>query len=158
MTELIDGIFIGCSMNHCMGDGSSFWQFLNSWSEIHRHGVIPRPPILQRWFPDNCEIPINLPFNDPDEFISRHESPVLLERFFHFSPETIARLKSKANEESKTDTISSFQALTALVWRSITRARRLSTNQVTSCRMSANNRSRMNPPLSPYYFGNVYVV
>ncbi|XP_071932942.1 protein ENHANCED PSEUDOMONAS SUSCEPTIBILITY 1-like [Coffea arabica] len=31
VTELIDGIFIGCSMNHMVVDGTSLWHFLNSW-------------------------------------------------------------------------------------------------------------------------------
>ena len=36
VTELIDGIFIGCTLNHCVVDGSSFWHFFNTWSEISR--------------------------------------------------------------------------------------------------------------------------
>ncbi|GFZ16146.1 HXXXD-type acyl-transferase family protein [Actinidia rufa] len=36
VTELVDGFFIGCSMNHAVADGSSFWDFFNSWSEISR--------------------------------------------------------------------------------------------------------------------------
>jgi hypothetical protein len=34
ITELIDGIFVGCSMNHCIVGGTSYWHFFNSWSEI----------------------------------------------------------------------------------------------------------------------------
>ncbi|KAI5319297.1 hypothetical protein L3X38_039005 [Prunus dulcis] len=30
VTELVDGIFIGCTMNHCVVDGSSFWHFFNT--------------------------------------------------------------------------------------------------------------------------------
>ncbi|BFG38840.1 hypothetical protein CerSpe_251140 [Prunus speciosa] len=29
ITELVDGIFIGCTMNHSVVDGSSFWHFFN---------------------------------------------------------------------------------------------------------------------------------
>jgi len=35
VTELLDGIFIGVSMNHVLVDGTSFWHFWNTWSEIH---------------------------------------------------------------------------------------------------------------------------
>lgn len=35
VTELIDGVFIGCSINHAVVDGTSFWHFWNVWSEIH---------------------------------------------------------------------------------------------------------------------------
>ncbi|KAB2626484.1 hypothetical protein D8674_020102 [Pyrus ussuriensis x Pyrus communis] len=31
VTELVDGIFIGCTMNHSVVDGSSFWHFFNTW-------------------------------------------------------------------------------------------------------------------------------
>ncbi|XP_024626560.1 uncharacterized acetyltransferase At3g50280 [Medicago truncatula] len=36
VTELIDGIFIGCSFNHAVIDGKSVWHFINSWAEISR--------------------------------------------------------------------------------------------------------------------------
>ncbi|XP_043700456.1 protein ENHANCED PSEUDOMONAS SUSCEPTIBILITY 1-like [Telopea speciosissima] len=80
----------------------------------------------------------------------------LRERFFHFSSQSVANLKAKANAEYNTTAISSFQALSALVWRSVTRARRhLLSHQKTTCRLAINNRLRLNPPLSPNYFGNL---
>ncbi|KAI9106654.1 hypothetical protein K1719_022182 [Acacia pycnantha] len=117
VTELMDGVFIGCSMNHCLGDGTSYWKFFNAWSEIFR--------ALEA---DN---------ND----------------------ESIAKLKAKANRESNSTKISSFQSLSALVWRCITRARSPPRDQKTSCRLAANNRSRMEPSLPEEYFGNsIHVV
>ncbi|CAN6682179.1 unnamed protein product [Malus baccata var. baccata] len=164
VTELVDGIFIGLSMNHSLGDGTSFWLFFNVWSEIfqaqaqegHDHFVanISRPPVLKRWFPDGHGPIINLPFKHSDEFIGRFEAPPLRERMFHFSSESIAKLKAKANAESNTTKISSFQSLSALLWRTITRARCLAPDQGTSCRLAANNRGRIDPPLSGDYFGN----
>lgn len=158
VTELIDGIFIGCSVNHSIVDGSSFWHFFNMWSEIFQGKgddvSISRPPVLNRWFPDGHGPALSLPFTHHDQFLSPFEAPLLKERMFHFSSESIARLKAKANAESNTNKISSFQSLSALVWRCITRARNLPHDQVTCCRMAINNRSRLNPPLSPDYFGN----
>ncbi|KAM3710360.1 hypothetical protein ACB098_01G025200 [Castanea mollissima] len=142
VTELKDGIFIGCSMNHCI--------FQAQGNNIS----ITRPPIHKRWFPDGVSPIINLPFTHQDEFISRFESPKLRERMFQFSSESIAKLKAKVNAESNTNKISSFQTLSVLVWRSITRVRCLPHDQVTHCRLSINNRSRMEPPLSNDYFGN----
>ncbi|KAL6317477.1 hypothetical protein AAG906_030230 [Vitis piasezkii] len=107
-------------------DGTSFWHFLNAWSEIfnaqEKNTSISRPPILKRWFPDGCGPVVSLPFTHHDQFISRFEAPILRERIFHFSSESIAKLKAKANAECNSNKISSFQALSALVWRSITRA------------------------------------
>ncbi|KAI9106416.1 hypothetical protein K1719_021944 [Acacia pycnantha] len=166
VTELIDGVFIGCTMNHCLGDGTSYWRFFNAWSEIFRaleadnnDGVfipISRPPIHNRWFPEGCGPLINLPFKHHDEFISRFESPVLRERIFHFTAKSVAKLKAKANRESNITKISSFQSLSALVWRCITRARSHPRDQRTRCTMAANHRSRIEPPLPEEYFGNVY--
>ncbi|XP_058070167.1 protein ENHANCED PSEUDOMONAS SUSCEPTIBILITY 1-like [Magnolia sinica] len=157
-TELTDGVFLGCSFNHVVGDGTSFWRFLNAWSEISRSqggiGHISHPPVIQRCFLDVDKSLIRLPFSNPDEFIERYETPPLRERIFHFAPKAIAQLKSKANNECKTDKISSFQALCALVWRSIIRARGFPLDQKTSCRLAIGNRPRLQPPLSPDYFGN----
>ncbi|KAL2326825.1 hypothetical protein Fmac_020252 [Flemingia macrophylla] len=166
VTELVDGVFVGCSMNHSVGDGTSFWNFFNTWSEIfqfqtqehhHEHVIdvpISRQPVLYRWFPKGCSPPINLPFKHHDEFIRRFEPPKLRERIFHFTAESIAKLKTKANMESSTIKISSFQSLAAHVWRCITRARRALYTESTTCLLVANSRSRMEPPLPQEYFGN----
>ncbi|WJX41386.1 hypothetical protein P8452_28746 [Trifolium repens] len=123
VTELVDGVFVGCSMNHCIGD-------------------------------EDYGPPTNLPFKHHQEFISEYKSPILRDRFFHFTKDYIAKLKSKANNEFNTTKISSFQALSAHVWRCVTRARQLTNNQKTSCKLAINNRSRMEPPLPKEYFGN----
>ncbi|XP_050234614.1 uncharacterized acetyltransferase At3g50280-like [Mercurialis annua] len=157
VTDLVDGVFIGCSMNHVMGDGSSFWQFLNSFSEVFqaegKNITISRPPVLKRWFPDGYGPIVNLPFTDHQQFLSHYEPPLLKERMFHFSSESIAKLKAKANTNI-TSKISSFQALSAFIWRCITRARDLPRDQITNCRLACNDRSRLNPPLPENYFGN----
>jgi len=131
------------------------------WSEIHRGEnidgkqiSISNPPLHKRWVPEGYGPAISFPFTNPDEFISRHEAPPLREKFFHFSSEFVARLKVKANEESNTEIISFFQALSALVWRSIIRANHLPHNQQTNCRLAMSNRPRLHPPLPETYFGN----
>ncbi|MCL7024898.1 hypothetical protein MKW94_026854 [Papaver nudicaule] len=179
VTELLDGIFVGCTFNHVVGDGTSYWKFFNSFAEItrklrtttskeagdHHHFdcSISHPPITKRLFLEGHEDTplVNLPYSHHKEFISRHEPPPLRERMFHFTAESIARLKAKANEEcdGKHIQISSFQALSALVWKSITRARNFPSGKKTSCKLAINNRQRMNPPLSENYFGNcIYAV
>ncbi|XP_027356367.1 uncharacterized acetyltransferase At3g50280-like [Abrus precatorius] len=162
VTELVDGVFVGCSMNHALCDGTSYWNFFNTWSEIfqaqsqgHEYDFpISHPPILKRWFPEGCDPLINLPFKHHDEFVSRFEAPLLRERIFHFSEESIAKLKARANSESNSTKISSFQSLAAHVWRSITRARGQPYGKRIRCYFTANNRTRMEPPLPREYFGN----
>ncbi|KAG9450769.1 hypothetical protein H6P81_010734 [Aristolochia fimbriata] len=160
VTELKDGVFIGCNFNHAVGDGTAFWNFFYAWGQMARIGEISRKPIIERFFLD-CKSPFYLPFSDLTQHLHRHVSPPLRERMFHFSADTMRSLKSKANaQRGTTNTISSFQALCALVWQSITRARRhLSMDQNTSCRLAINNRTRLDPPLSSDYFGNcIYAV
>ncbi|KAF9623072.1 hypothetical protein IFM89_036208 [Coptis chinensis] len=159
VTELIDGIFIGCSFNHAVGDGISFWNFLNTWSEVSRttgHNIpcISCPPITKRWFVNNQNQIINLPYTHHNEFIERYVAAPFKERMFHFSSQSMAQLKAKANAESNTTKVSSFQALAGLVWRSVTRARGLLADQKTTCWVATNDRSRLDPPLSENYFGN----
>ncbi|KAL0712618.1 hypothetical protein Bca4012_019596 [Brassica carinata] len=157
----MDGVFIGLSMNHAIGDGSSFWQFLNSLSEIFNSQEettnnkllrLKNPPIFREGSGPICSLPISR----HDESIRRTEPLVWKERIFHFSYETVRYLKSKANQECGTTTISYFQSLIAFVWRSITKARKLSNDQDNTCRLAAGNRSRMDPPLHMNTFG-VYV-
>ncbi|CAI9115810.1 OLC1v1016811C1 [Oldenlandia corymbosa var. corymbosa] len=160
ITELIDGIFIGPSINHMLMDGTSLWNFINSWSEIFdsrsNDVVLSRPPDLKRWFPDGYGPILWLPFSQPEEFITRYQNrlPEFKERIFHFSSESLQRLKAKANAECDSTSISTFQAMCAHVWRCITRARNLAPDQGTKCGFSVDNRSRISPPLSPEYFGN----
>ncbi|GAB2269603.1 hypothetical protein Dimus_004528 [Dionaea muscipula] len=178
VTELVDGVFVGCSINHVVADGISYWHFFNSWSEIHMKNkaapaaaaayndnnnnpiMISRPPIHERWLPDGYDPIIKLPFTHPDEFVSRYQAPELLrERIFHFSSESIAELKARANAElcgtkNTIKMISSFQALAALAWRCITRARSPPQDQETTCKLTVDNRRRLEPPLSQDYFGS----
>ncbi|KAK4348836.1 hypothetical protein RND71_031591 [Anisodus tanguticus] len=159
VTELIDGVFIGCSINHAVADGSSFWHFFNSFSQVFKQkqsiiNPISKLPIFNHWFPEGKGPFINLPYTHHDQFISRYEAPHMTERFFHFSTKSIKKLKAKANQECNTIKISSLQALSAHMWRSITRVRKFPCDQMTSCRMAINNRARLEPPLPEYYFGN----
>ncbi|KAM0008765.1 putative quinate O-hydroxycinnamoyltransferase [Helianthus debilis subsp. tardiflorus] len=161
VTELIDGIFIGCSINHMLVDGASFWHFFNSWSEVFQSkrkndllDPISRPPVIERWVPDGSGPILTLPFAHEDEFIDRPYPPVLRERIFRFSSDSLAKLKAKVNSECNTTKISTLQSLSALVWRCVTRARRFPADKETGCRLAVNNRSRLSPPLPENYLGN----
>ncbi|KAJ8435948.1 hypothetical protein Cgig2_023324 [Carnegiea gigantea] len=74
VTELLDGVFIGCSMNHVLGDGTSYWHFWNVWTEIHiangKDISVSRLPVHQRWFPDGYGPVALLPFTRPDQFVT----------------------------------------------------------------------------------------
>ncbi|KAK1436598.1 hypothetical protein QVD17_02380 [Tagetes erecta] len=159
VTELIDGIFIGLSINHMVVDGTSYWHFFNSWSEMFkskgRNSHISRPPILDRRIPVGSDPIVSLPFTHEDEFIDRPNHPLLRERIFHLSSDSLAKLKAKVNSECNTTTISTLQSLSAVVWRCVTRARRIPADQQTVCNLAINNRTRLSPPVPDNYFGNL---
>ncbi|KAI3673042.1 hypothetical protein L6452_39151 [Arctium lappa] len=152
VTELNDGIFIGGSVNHLIADGTSFWHFMAAWSETFRSKEQVR--CFKRRAIERYDPIINLPFTHHDQFIERFKHPLFKERFFHFSSATVSSLKAKANTECNTVKISSLQAVAALLWRCVTRIRRLSDESETICKLVVNNRCRVNPPLSDDYFGN----
>ncbi|KAJ0985378.1 hypothetical protein J5N97_003734 [Dioscorea zingiberensis] len=114
VTELADGLFIGCSLNHAVADGTSFWHFINSWSELCLNinsDQISFPPVIDPWFLDSHPSPISLPFADSNEFIRRPIFPPVTECFLHFSQRSLASLKAMANTEMGVNRISTLQAL-----------------------------------------------
>ncbi|KAM1224777.1 hypothetical protein ACFX2G_044575 [Malus domestica] len=155
-----------CTVNHTVVDGTSFWHFFNSWSEISRgFDFVSKPPILKRWLLDGTISPIRIPFSKiedqvSDKHIGNIRVPLLKERVFHFSKEKIAQLKAKANAEIQLENtkrkISSLQAVLVHLWRSIIRGSNgdLDPDKESSYRLLIGARSRMNPPLSQQYFGN----
>ncbi|OMO88204.1 Transferase [Corchorus capsularis] len=205
VTELGDGIFIGCSVNHSVADGTSFWNFFNTFAEICRKisnnqkvEKIARQPDFSR---DSALIsPAVLKVPEGGPKVTFNENEPLRERIFSFSREAILELKAKVNSKKEellingdfnaveifgkqsndkyyndngkdlteifekwllktaaipnTVEISSFQSLCALLWRAVTRARKLPSSKTTTFRMAVNCRHRLNPKLDPLYFGN----
>ncbi|XP_073125688.1 BAHD acyltransferase DCR [Henckelia pumila] len=186
VTELADGVFVGCSVNHAVADGTSFWNFFNTFAELSR-GVkrISRVPDFSRDSVLISPVVLKLPDGGPKVTFSA-DSPVR-EKIFRFTRESVLKLKSKVNNQKweidggveaaelmgkfSNDTlkfpdgklpwlrtavaeISSFQSLSALLWRGITRARKLPPSKKTTFRMAVNCRHRLEPKLDPLYFGN----
>ncbi|GAV56786.1 Transferase domain-containing protein [Cephalotus follicularis] len=198
VTELDDSIFIGCSVNHAVTDGTSFWNFFNTFAELHRQqSTVSRNPDFTRNSVLISKAILKLSQGGPT-VIFNHDEP-LRERIFSFSREAILKLKEKANikrqrncnvdvsinavefiGKQSNDTlfngsngkvtaileswfknaevvevdVSSFQSLSALLWRAVTRARKLPDSKTTTFRMAVNCRHRLNPKLDPLYFGN----
>lgn len=181
LTELGDGaIFIGCTVNHAMVDGTSFWHFFNSWAELCRGGS-PNTPDFRRNYFGNSKAVLRFATSAGPEVTFPVNAPVR-ERIFHFSPDTMRLLKSKANSSqenqkpslipgqeaeimgkqihdmrinTKGSEISSFQSLCAFIWQAVTRARQwLPSDYITTFRMAVNCRHRIEPRVSPNYFGN----
>ncbi|XP_020237265.1 uncharacterized acetyltransferase At3g50280 [Cajanus cajan] len=161
VTELLDGIFIGFSINHVVADGKSFWHFVNSYAEISRGSPkISKLPSFNRYFLDGVDRPIRFPFTTEEK---KQHSPNLkpqtpTERVFHFTKEKIAQLKSKANAEAHTDKISSLQALLTHLWCSVVRCQHVVPQEKVIYVLLIGARPRTVPPLSEEYFGNAAMV
>ncbi|XP_044461287.1 uncharacterized acetyltransferase At3g50280-like [Mangifera indica] len=183
VTELADGLFISCAVNHAVTDGTSFWNFFNTFAELAR-GMkkISKQPDFSR---DSVLIsPVVLRIPDGGLKVTFNEYEPLSERIFSLSRDSILKLKARVNNKTwidngdinaaelmekpsndpycntllkKTESnaeISSFQSLCALLWRAVTRARKLPASKTTTLRMAVNCRHRLNPKLDPLYFGN----
>ncbi|KAI9085394.1 hypothetical protein K1719_032650 [Acacia pycnantha] len=192
VTELADGVFIGCTVNHSLTDGTSFWHFFNTFAEICK-GVrkISKSPDFTRDTVFNSPAVLRVPDGGP-KLTFDAEQP-LRERVFHFSREAIQKLKLRANNggrngitdsteamgkqvndswktangvtngkitaanndvPARTAEISSFQSLSAQLWRSVTRGRKLGPSKTSTFRMAVNCRHRLRPKMDAYYFGN----
>ncbi|KAG7643733.1 Transferase [Arabidopsis suecica] len=201
VTELNDGVFIGCSVNHAVTDGTSLWNFINTFAEVSR-GVknVTRQPDFTRESVLISPAVLKVPQGGPK--VTFDENAPLRERIFSFSRESIQELKAVVNKKKwltvdngeidgvellgkqsndklngkengiltemleslfgRNDAvskpvaveISSFQSLCALLWRAITRARKLPSSKTTTFRMAVNCRHRLSPKLNPEYFGN----
>ncbi|KAE8722803.1 hypothetical protein F3Y22_tig00013565pilonHSYRG00004 [Hibiscus syriacus] len=183
-TELEDGVFIGCSVNHAVIDGTSFWNFFNTLADICRKisnndnesiEEIARRPDFSRDSVFISSAILKVPDGGPK--VTFNENEPLCERIFSFSRKAILELKANVNGDfnaveilgkqsndnkyytemapvSRTAVISSFQSLSALLWRAVTRARKLPASKTTTFRMAINCRHRLNPNMDPLYFGN----
>jgi hypothetical protein len=50
--------------------------------------VLP-PPVLERWLPYSCPVPIPLPFGKLEQIVQRFDGPLLEECFLAFSAKLI---------------------------------------------------------------------
>ncbi|WCJ31241.1 HXXXD-type acyl-transferase family protein [Euphorbia peplus] len=160
ITELSDGIFIGCTMNHAVADGTTFWNFMNSWSEISRdNGLIQisKRPVFENWFRDpnsSIRLPVSV-INNSLKF--KFIPPELKERVFHFSKDKLVTLKAKANSEvgmENSVVISSLQSVLAHIWRAVVRNRGWKQEQETKLLLQIGFRGRLHPEIPDGYFGN----
>ncbi|RVW60809.1 putative acetyltransferase [Vitis vinifera] len=174
VTELADGVFIGCAVNHAVTDGTSFWNFFNTFADLSR-GLkrISRAPCFERKSVLISQAVLMVPQGGPKVTFSC-DAP-LAERIFSFSREAILKLKSKVNNHKsscigeidaneilgkqsndpwKPDQKASGKSLSALLWRAVTQARKFHPSKTTTFRMAVNVRHRLEPKLDPLYFGN----
>ncbi|GLT31439.1 hypothetical protein SLA2020_061740 [Shorea laevis] len=116
VTELADGVFIGCAVNHAVTDGTSFWNFFNSFAEVCRKmGAgndierIARQPNFSRDSVLVSPAVLRVPEGGPK--VTFDENEPLSERIFSFSREAIQELKATVNGKKWLDNNDVFDAV-----------------------------------------------
>lgn len=171
LTKLKDGLAIGCAFNHAVLDGSSTWHFLSSWAQVCSGSpAVSAPPFLDRTKSRNARVKLDLSLlpdaataslssNGDRTQPGQPPSPPLRERVFRFSESSIDKIKSAINAGAPSDggstPFSTFQALSAHIWRHVTKARELKPEEVTVYAVFADCRKRVDPPMPETYFGNL---
>lgn len=157
---------MGMTMNHCMADGISAMEFVNSWSEIARGislSVVPaidrsvlkarQSPQVTRTHDEFLEI------EDISNISAQYQESQIVYESFNFDQEKLIRLKKLVMEDGTIKNCTTFVALTALVWRARTRSLRMKSGQQIKLLFAADGRSKLiNPPLPKGYFGNGIVL
>ncbi|CAM8968785.1 unnamed protein product [Rhodiola kirilowii] len=156
------GFVLGLSVNHCMCDGVAAMEFVNSWGEMARGLPLSVPPFLDRTIL-KPRSPLKTMYNHVEfsEVPLKTTEPCedVIYASFNFSPDKLAELKKKAvNYDHFNQSCTTFQALSALIWRTRTFALNLHPDQETKLVFAVDVRSRMNPPLPKGYFGNGIVL
>ncbi|CAH8268117.1 unnamed protein product [Arabidopsis lyrata] len=162
VTEMKDGVFISFCYNHMVADGVSMWSFFHTWSKIcsSGSGFNHKPLVLKGWFLEEIDYPIHIPVSETERSPPNRELssvPITKEWIFHFSKKNIKDLKAKANSEiaSSDMEVSSLQAVSAHMWRSIIRHSGVSRERETHCKLVVDLRQRVKPPLEKDCFGNM---
>ncbi|XP_021818281.1 omega-hydroxypalmitate O-feruloyl transferase-like [Prunus avium] len=158
------GFVLGLCNNHCMFDGLGAMEFVNSWGETARGLPLKVTPFLDRSIlkarnPPKIEFPHNefAEIEDISDNAKLYEEE-LLYRSFIFYPENLEKLKKMALEDGVLDKCTTFQALSAFVWRARTQALRMRPDQKTKLLFAVDGRSRFEPPIPEGFCGNAIVL
>eukprot|EP00250_Pteridium_aquilinum_P009571 c18761_g1_i1 orf=413-1831(-) len=173
------GFVIGLGTNHTLVDGSAAVDFMQNYAAVVRgEGLLIRPQTDRS--PLKARSPPSITYTH-DEFINlqdlpphivssfsqpssgshcgnlsgRMEPPTAhLFRSFPLSRPQIDRLKHKALQDGLLSSCSSFDVITALVWKARAKAIGLNPNDTSTTFFAVDLRSRLKPPLHPHFCGN----
>ncbi|KAL3686928.1 hypothetical protein R1sor_013237 [Riccia sorocarpa] len=161
------GWTLGLSLQHSIFDGIGANEFIKLWGETARGVPLSLTPhidrsVLKARSPPKVEFP-HEEFAEIEN-LSKGEgvdtSEDIVYRYFTFGPEQIDALKKRAVEGDghEVQSCSTFQVLSALIWRARTRALQLVPEQKTRLYFAVNGREKFVPPLPEGYVGNGIVL
>ncbi|CAL5363901.1 unnamed protein product [Camellia sinensis] len=165
---------LGVGFSHCLCDGIGSSEFLNLFAELAtgrvKLGDFKTKPVWERHLLD----PITLAPSGRVSLVGTHPEFVRVPdlcrfdtRFSQITPTSTTFNKTWLNElkrlamstgQPSEFPYSSFEVLSAHVWRSWARALNLPSNQVLKLLFSINIRNRVKPSLPTGFYGNAFVL
>ncbi|CAN0899960.1 Shikimate O-hydroxycinnamoyltransferase, partial [Linum grandiflorum] len=146
------GASLGIGFHHSIADGESIVSFINTWSNMV-HGLPPTNlPFLDRTLLRARNPPPSSKFNHieydlPPSLINNPIRPKPTSmNIFKFTPRQLNALRAKVNPSNNNDSrsrYSTYQILTAHIWRCVSRARGLPDDQPTRLHISVDGRLRL---------------
>ncbi|MCD7465917.1 hypothetical protein HAX54_002132 [Datura stramonium] len=151
-----EGIAIGVCMSHKVGDGSSIVTFINAYAAIARGQgnaqiVQPNFNLAATLFP-----PIDLSNSSFKPSIGMKKEKLFMTKRFVFDKEKLDALKKSASSGSQVNDPTRVEALSAFLWKRLMKASRDSNKKMFAAVHAVNIRSRVNPTLPDYFFGNLW--
>ena len=149
------GMVIGLVFAHKVSDACSFFVFLNSWAAIARGSSDDIPPPRYEsaaFFPPETS-------HGFGAHMGSEKNKTMIKRFV-FDAAAIAALRAKYNTDNKdieNPRPSRVEALSSFIWSRFLAATQPEEdpNKVYAVFHIANLRTKLDPPLSEYYFGNM---
>ncbi|XP_058768646.1 hydroxycinnamoyl-CoA:piscidic acid hydroxycinnamoyltransferase-like [Vicia villosa] len=163
---------IGVAYSHPLSDGAGFSNFLNSWAKKARGETLNSNeiPFLDRKLLKFLHTPLeplfeHIELKPPPLILGRSDANIerkksITAELLKLTAEEVEKLKKKANEfgiPKGSRPYSSFEAISAHIWKSASKARDLEENQQSVVRFNVEIRNRISPNLSKNYYGNALI-
>ncbi|XP_021766402.1 benzyl alcohol O-benzoyltransferase-like [Chenopodium quinoa] len=152
------GFIVALRCNHVISDGTGVMQLMNAVGEMGRGFAVPsilpvwdRERLLAR---DTPKVTFPHPEYDQHEEVDHHSNGEadLVQKSFLFGPTELAALRHHV--PSHTKQFSTFDILSASLWRCRTIALGFDPEQEIRLLFAVNARGKFNPPLEKGYYGN----
>ncbi len=163
-------VALGITLNHQIADAHSYFQIVRDWTQLYKNLEYQPNVCHQRSFlqPTLAEIEIlknsNPNFNNRKSLYVQEENSSSIKqtketiiKIFRFSADELNQMKFDALTHLSSDVayLSTFEVLTAHLYRHVMLARNHTTSPTTKLYISTNVRPRLTQPSIPItYFGN----
>ncbi|KAK9161423.1 hypothetical protein Syun_007764 [Stephania yunnanensis] len=148
------GFVVGVIVNHSLCDGIGFSQVLNAVKELAMG--LKRPTVDPVWLRDSPSLNVlrSKPNKPPPPPPLMPHYKQLQFALFDIPAHVTDHLKKEFSQYSPGKTCTTFEAISAILWRSRTRAVNLPDTTVVKLLFYANIRHLLNPPMPKGFYGN----